>query len=286
MNPIKSVGNFLVKNRRIVLTVISVGSTVYAVYSAYKNGPKFKELINKLNEEEASFMTKVKTLTPVLAPSVVAVGMSAGASIASQVCASKEIKSITADLNTAVTGLALVQNSKEVIENKAREMLGDEVVDSVNREVMLDKAKKHYDVVDGYDDAGNPKQSLVIENNKVIDTGIGEQLFYLDWLDTFFKSDINDIKSGINDINAQYMSDMSISLSELLLAWHLPSDLGTRHRKDPSCPNDNDFWGWRDPNESLIRIDYYSGLDEYDRSFTGIRFRNEPRSHYTDIYRW
>ena len=278
--------NFCVKHRRKIFTGVSIASMIYGVYRAYKDGPEFARLLNQLDEEDASFGKKVKTLAPVVAPTIAAITISAGTQIAGQVCAGKEIKELSTDLATVTSALAITQNSKDLIEKKAREMLGDEAVDNVNREIMLDKAKKHFDIVDGYDDAGNPKQSLVIENNKVIDTGIGEQLFYLDWLDTFFKSDINDIKSGLNDINAQYMSDMSISLSELLMAWHLPPDLGTRHRKDPSCPNDNDFWGWRDPNESLIRVDYYSGLDEYDRSFTGIRFRNEPRSHYTDIYRW
>lgn len=286
MRFVKNVANFVVKHKRTILTVVSIGSMAYGVYRAYKDGPEFKRLIDKLEEEEASLGTKIKTLAPVVAPTAAAVIVSAASTVANQVCATKEIKELSGDLAQVTSVLAITQSSKELIEKKAREMLGDEVVDNVNREVMLEKARKHFDAVDGYDDAGSPKQTLVLESNKIIDTGIGDQLFYLDWLDVYFKSDINDIKAGVNNINEQYISDMSVSLSELLLAWHLPSDLGTKHRRDPSCPNTNDFWGWRDPGEGLIRMDYYSGLDEYDRSFTGISFRNEPRSHYTDIHPW
>lgn len=280
--------DFVIKHRRTILTCIEIGSFAYGVYRAYKDGPKFKAMLEEIKDPEMPVKTKVKKFVVVSAPVIGAAVVNVTAAVCNQKIASKEIAQLGTELAGVTTALNLSQSLKTATEAKAREILGDEAIDKVHEAVMSDKAAENRKC----HDIGSEGTVLVSKANNYYETGNGKQLIYDEWSDTFFYSDINTIKVELIRMMSQTIksSDGTASLSQYYDALSLPTDTGAPARKAHDYINPNDAIGWDmygpDHIDSLDDIvEFYSGLDDGDRSFTGIHFVNEPRHLTGRIWR-
>lgn len=266
------VGNLLLaskgaiaKHRRTILTIVEIGSFVYGVYRSYKDGPKFKAMLEEIKSNDISTGQKVKKFIVVSAPVIGAAVVNVTAAVCNQKIASKEIAQLGSDLAGVTTALNISQSLKAATENKAREILGDEAVDKVHEAVA--KGMANDDILP----SPSPKGPVMIPD--IIQTGHGNDIFLDGWSGRRFYSDINFIKKVVNDCNYQLMNDMYISLNEFYANLGLPS-IDSGHSL-----------GWN-MDYGQIDLDYYAELDDADRPVTVMRFRSEPSFRWEERRNW
>lgn len=257
--------DFIIKHRRTILTCLEIGSFGYGVYRAYKDGPKFKAMLEEIKDPEMPVKTKVKKFVVVSAPVIGAATVNITSAVCNQVIASKEIAQLGTELAGVTTALSLSQSLKNVTESKAREVLGDEAVDKVHEAVAKGMAN------DEILPSPSPKGPVMIPD--IIQTGHGNDIFLDGWSGRRFYSDINFIKKVVNDCNYQLMNDMYISLNEFYANLGLPS-IDSGHSL-----------GWN-MDYGQIDLDYYAELDDADRPVTVIRFRSEPSFRWEERRNW
>lgn len=248
--------NSIKRNNTKILTAIEIGATVYAVYRAFKDGPRFKQRLEELNEAGASFGEKVLGLAPIAAPAVISAGASVVTAIINEKSTSEKVAKLTTSVESITTAYNISQNVNRRIEEKARTMIGDEAVDNIQRAAISDKIRS--DVSSG--------------GVQIISTGHGNDLFYDDWSGRYFQSDVNFVKKVVNDCNFQLTNELQISLNEFYADLGLPTIGG------------GEATGWN-TDFGLIDIRFISDLDELDRAYTVIKFINQPISLRT-LGRW
>lgn len=233
------------KHDRLILTAITIGGTLYAVYRAAKDGPKYREILDQCDEEGVDTVEKVKRLAPAVAPVAVATGVSVIAAVANFKVAGDAIKGLADAYTVAKTG-------KEVFEDCTEKIVGPEKTEEIRKEVAK--------VQTGVANSGGAFA-------KPIATGHGNDLMFDAWSGRYFYSDINYVKKCVNDLNAQMINDMYISLNEYYAYQDLP---GIGAGRD---------LGWN-IDYGTIEINITSELDECDRPYTYISFINKPICRY------
>lgn len=255
----------LIKHRRTILTGVEIVTFCYGVYRAYKDGPKFKAMIEEIKSNDISTGTKVKKFLVTSAPVIGAATINFTAAICNQKLASKEISQLGSDLAGVTTALNISQSLKSVTESKAREVLGDEAVDKVHEAVAKGMASDEI--------LPPPSSNSTKMISDIIQTGHGNDIFMMGWDGRKFYSDINFIKKTVNDSNYQLMNDMYVSLNEFYADLGLPgTDCGYN-------------LGWN-MDYGQIDIEYYAELDENDRPITVLRFKSEPSYKWEGRSRW
>ena len=243
-NLVKAIGNSADKHKGTILTIISVGSTVYALYRAVKDAPRYKEILDQANEEGASSTEKVKRLAPVAAPMIISAAVSIGSQIGMHKVATDAVNGLAA-MQTLYNGVAAAKDEYVAATEK---VVGPEKTKEIREAI----AKEH---APSYDGSGYADRIYV--------TGHGNDVFYDAWSGRYFYSDVNYVKKCINDINYQLMNDMFVSLNEFYGYLDLPPIDAGRNT------------GWN-TDHGQIDIDITASLDENDKPYTVISFRREP----------
>ena len=250
---IKSVAGSLAKHRGTIYTIGSIAGTLAAVYFAAKDAPKVVAKLDELNEREAKPLEKAKELAPLVARTAVATGVSIGCTLANRKFASDAI-------HTLSDALAVKNMTEELTKKYTAEIAGEEVAEKVQAAVVREQAVN----------SGVP---TAITAPKVIQTGHGNDLFYDEWSGRWFVSDISFIKESIVSLNYQLMNDMYVSLNEVYQYLDLPT-----------VGSGRDF-GWN-CDYGTIELDVRAQLDETDRPYTILSFRNEPVARWDSRGRW
>ena len=253
---LKPVGKAVNEHKGTILTVVNIAATCYAVYRAYKDGPKFKKVLEECKEEELGFVDTAKKVIPVAAPTVAAVAVSG----LSAVGMNKEIGELKGALDGMTSAYDLMRIAKTEYEEKTEQVVGPEKAAEIRESI----AKDHFDK------AMDEKREGI---KNVIVTGHGDDLFYDDWSGRFFTCDINFIKKAVNDLNYQLINDMFVGLNEFYAYIGLPENGAGRQM------------GW-DVDYGTIELDVVPALDECDRAYTIIRFRKEPIDKFSNRRRW
>lgn len=226
---------WLASHSEIILTGVSIGGTVAAVYFALKDGPKCNKILEELNEEEASNVEKAKAVGKTMYRTGIAAAVSIGASLLNH-------KFTMSKIHTLADGYLVMQHFNKEREEAEERVLGPDKKKDIDSAV-----------------AGKHLRHDSIEGSKVIATGHGNGLFYDAWSGRYFLSDVNYIKKVVNDKNYQLRNDMFISLNEFYNELGLPRiDAGNE-------------MGWN-IDYGQIDVIYTAELDECDQPYTYISF--------------
>ncbi len=244
---VKSIADVAVKHENGILTAVTIAGTLAAVYFAIKDTPKCIEVLDELNskDEEVTNLDKAKAVLPIMGRTMMATAVAVGGALCNFKSTSKQIKELTGALETVSSGYSVLKSIRE----EYRKEVGEEKAQELE--------KKAVQQVTAY---GVPS-----DDTQFIRTGHGNDRFHLKWNDRWFYSDINYIKKVVNKKNTELFDQLSVSLNELYADWGLPTDGG------------GSILGWN-LGDGRIDPDYYCLMDECDRPYTEIVFRNEPKA--------
>lgn len=247
----KSLMGFVRKHENGILTIATGVSTVYAVYRAIKDGPKILEKIDELSErDDMTGVEKVKELGKVAGPTLAATGASLAFTGLHHKFAGDAINNLT-------NVLSIAQIAADERKKTEDEQFGEGAAAKIDEAVAV----KHANAMPVWSD------------RTIINTGHGFDVFYDDWTAKWFYSDINFIKSKVNELNFQLLNDMYVSVNEFYDALDLPT---------AGCGTGQ---GWN-VDYGTIDLQYFAELDEDDHAYTIIKFRNEPCARWDTRRRW
>lgn len=249
-NVFKPVMKQIEKHDRTILTAVTVVSTLYAVYRAAKDGPKFKKILEECKEDGCTTFETAKRLAPAAVPTAAATAVAVGSAL----CMNKVCSDTINGLSSA---LGLAQAAKTEIIEHTEKIAGPETAQKIKESV----AKSHVN-------ADLPGGGTAGINNIVV-TGHGNDVFYDDFSGRWFYSDINFIKKAVNDLNYQLINDMFVGLEEFYAYLDLPPIGASR------------FLGWN-VDYGTIELDFTADLDETGKPYTVMMFKSnsEPSSKY------
>lgn len=248
----KSIKGVLERHAPEILTGIGVAGMVTTTILAVKATPKAFLLINdrkdELEVEKLSATELVKTTWKCYIPAAV----TCGASIACLVGASSVNFKRNAALATAykLSEAALSEYKDAVIET-----IGEKKEQSVRDKVAEERLKK------------NP-----VSKSEVIVTGNGTTLCYDPVGNSYFKSNIQQIESAKNKLNARMLSENYVSLNDFYDELGIgPTKLG-------------DDLGWDIYKDGLVDIAFSSQLAEDGTPCLVMDYSIAPRYEYYKVH--
>ena len=249
---VKSIKGVLERHTPEILTGIGVAGMVTTTILAVKATPKACLLINdrknELEVEKLPVTELVKTTWKCYIPAVV----TCGASIACLVGASSVNFKRNAALATAykLSEAALSEYKDAVIET-----IGEKKEQSVRDKVAEERLKK------------NP-----VSKSEVIVTGNGTTLCYDPVGNSYFKSNIQQIESAKNKLNARMLSENYVSLNDFYDELGIgPTKLG-------------DDLGWDIYKDGLVEIAFSSQLAEDGTPCLVMDYSIAPRYEYYKVH--
>ena len=248
----KSIKGVLERHAPEILTGIGVAGMVTSTVLAVKATPKACLLINdrkdELEVEKLPVTELVKTTWKCYIPAVV----TCGASIACLVGASSVNFKRNAALATAykLSEAALSEYKDAVIET-----IGEKKEQSVRDKVAEERLKK------------NP-----VSKSEIIVTGNGTTLCYDPVGNSYFKSNIQQIESAKNKLNARMLSENYVSLNDFYDELGIgPTKLG-------------DDLGWDIYKDGLVDIAFSSQLAEDGTPCLVMDYSVAPRYEYYKVH--
>ena len=248
----KSIKGVLERHAPEILTGIGVAGMVTSTVLAVKATPKACLLINdrkdELEVEKLPVTELIKTTWKCYIPAVV----TCGASIACLVGASSVNFKRNAALATAykLSEAALSEYKDAVIET-----IGEKKEQSVRDKVAEERLKK------------NP-----VSKSEVIVTGNGTTLCYDPVGNSYFKSNIQQIESAKNKLNARMLSENYVSLNDFYDELGIgPTKLG-------------DDLGWDIYKDGLVEIAFSSQLAEDGTPCLVMDYSIAPRYEYYKVH--
>ena len=248
----KSIKGVLERHAPEILTGIGVAGMVTSTVLAVKATPKAYRLVNdrkdELEVEKLPVTELVKTTWKCYIPAVV----TCGASIACLVGASSVNFKRNAALATAykLSEAALSEYKDAVIET-----IGEKKEQSVRDKVAEERLKK------------NP-----VSKSEVIVTGNGTTLCYDPVGNSYFKSNIQQIESAKNKLNARMLSENYVSLNDFYDELGIgPTKLG-------------DDLGWDIYKDGLVEIAFSSQLAEDGTPCLVMDYSVAPRYEYYKVH--
>ena len=249
---VKSIKGVLGRHAPEILTGIGVAGMVTTTILAVKATPKACLLINdrkdELEVEKLSATELVKTTWKCYIPAA----MTCGASIACLVGASSVNCKRNAVLATAykLSEAALSEYKDAVIET-----IGEKKEQSVRDKVAEERLKK------------NP-----VSKSEIIVTGNGTTLCYDPVGNSYFKSNIQQIESAKNKLNARMLSENYVSLNDFYDELGIgPTKLG-------------DDLGWDIYKDGLVEIAFSSQLAEDGTPCLVMDYSIAPRYEYYKVH--
>ena len=242
----KNIGINLSKNSPAILTSVSVVGVATTAILAVKATPKAMRLIEELEEYKSELdepVTKkdiIKETWKCYIPAMVVGGATVACIIGSN--------SINTRRNAALASVySLSEKAMKEYQAKVVETIGE---------------KKHQEIKDKV--ASERIKNDPVGDKEIVITGNGEMLCYDALSGRYFKSDIEKIKSSINQLNRDLLSEMYITLNDVYYTLGLaPTKLG-------------DQMGWHVEN-GLVDPRFSSQLTENGVPCLVLDFAVEPK---------
>lgn len=200
---LKTASIFLKNNSSNILTGLSIAGVGFTVWTAHQDTIKAEDILYRKNPEtnkEAFQLTwKCYIPTAISATSTVA------CIIGSNYCSAKQVSALS-------SAYLLSQTTLQEYQRKVVEKIGANKEKDLRNEVIKEIAHKQNDIC-----PCSPQEAY--------ETGHGNTLFYDEVIPggLYFKSDINYLKTVVNDLNREVMSEMEFDWNELMYRWGLPS---------------------------------------------------------------
>jgi hypothetical protein len=252
MKTLSSIQKIFRRHSPEILITLGIGGMITSTVLAVKATPKALDMLNDKKEqcaeldEEFTKLDMVKTAGKYYIPAAI----SGAVSIGCIVCANSVNAKRNAVLATAykLSETALVEYQEQVIDS-----FGEKKEKGIREKVAKKKLER------------NP-----VKTNDVVITGHGETLCYDAISARYFKSNVEDIRRAVNELNRRMMDEMYISLNDFyyeigLQASSMGEDLG-----------------WNVDN-GLIELEFSSHLTEYDTPCLVIDYRVAPKYDYSKL---
>lgn len=228
-----------------ILTCISIGSTLAAVYFALKDGPKCAKILAEMEETGASTGEKVSAVASTMWRVGLAVAVSTGASLWNRKLSLGKIAGLT-------ESCYILSNLAKEYEEKEAEIVGPEVQKKIRESIAKDR---HRD----------------ISIQRVVETGHGTQLIQDEWSKCWFRSNTAFLQRiGLQYINRIRNGDEAMTVNEFYQDVGLPTMESGRTS------------GWHPENFNIRGDEFFLSFDGgYDEdtgeSYAIMRFCEIPR---------
>lgn len=266
-NMIKMIKVGTMKHSPEILTGIGIAGMISTTILAVKATPKALRLIdearckkerettehnckvNKVSECVSSDLKPIEVVKAAWKPYIPAV-ISGTVSIACLVGAN----SVNARRNAALaTAYKLSETALTEYKSKVVETIGEKKEETVRKAITKDKVDS------------NP-----VSKNQVIMTSGGETLFLDGISGRYFKSDLESIKSAVNEVNRTMTYDNYISLSEFY------DEIGLTHT------DVSDDLGWN-LDDGLLEIHYDTAISDDGRPCIVLNYHVAPRYDFAKL---
>lgn len=241
------VGKFMDKHKPEILTGIGIAGMITSIVLAVEATPKALEIIDEEREHHEELdepMTKldvVKATWKCYVPTVVTCIASATCLIGSTAVSTRRTAAMAAAYKLSEEALSLYKE-------KVVETIGEKKEKTVREKVQQEHLER------------NPAST-----SEVIIATSGDVLFYDVMSSRYFKSDLETVKSVVNDLNKRMLSENYISLSQFYDELHL------KHTKN------SDEIGWNISEEGFITIDYGSHITDDGKPCIVLDYLVAPR---------
>lgn len=232
-----------------ILTGIGISGLVTTTIFAVKATPKALDLIAKAEEEKQEKLTKLETVKVAWKPYIPA-AISGATSIACLVGAT----SVNAKRNAALAAAYKLSETALVeYKDKVVETIGEKKEKVIREEISKDKIEK------------DP-----VTKNEIFVTEKGKTLCYESISGRYFESDMNSIKSAVNDMNSKLLLEDFVSLSQFFDALGL------------GATGISDDLGWCVIN-GTIKIDFDAHIAADGRPCIVLDYDTPPRYNFDRI---
>lgn len=238
MNLLKTAKKLFNDHESGIFTAMIIGSTITAVYTAVKCGPKCVQILDELNEEGASNVEKAKALAPVIAPTLISTSASIALTLVREKRFAAKLSGLASGIGTAVSTVKSLNEEKERNEKVTKEVVGEEKAAEIKRRMAEERVN------------GTVKEEIET-------IGPRDAKFYI-FLEPFtgklIRTDRTTIERAVNqcnqeiirhsDYNGRYFDEeFNITFSDLFRAIGTSSGTGF-----------GDMWGWNAVNDGLIEL--------------------------------
>lgn len=237
---------FADKYRPEILTGIGIAGMITTTIMAVRATPKAIKLLEQAKEEKGEDLTKwetIKTAGPCYIPAVITGGLSVACSIGAN--------SVNARRNAALaTAYSLSESALKDYQEKLTQTLGEKKAQAVKDAIAKDKIDK---------DPVSKKEVIVTEK--------GDTLCYDPLFGRYFKSDIENIKKMVNELNRQMLIENYVSLNDFYYAIGLN---GVKHGEE---------LGWS-VSDGYIELQFSSQLADDGTPCLVVGFIDTPTYDY------
>lgn len=252
----QKVGNTIAKNSPSILTGVAVAGLLSTVAEAVRATPKALQILeeeklrrvdpdSKIHWGTISKKDVIKLTWKCYVPTTILATITIGCIISAN--------SINKRRNAALAGLySISEMALKEYRDKVVETIGENKERKIKDEIAADKIRK------------TPVNEDTIEY-----TGKGDTLCYDAFSGRYFKSNIEHIRSVLNDLSRDLLSDMFISLNQVYYGLDLP---GTKL---------GDLVGWH-VEHGLIEPQFSSQLTEDGKPCLVLDFSTEPKYNCYD----
>ena len=232
-----------------------IGSTLAAVYFAAKDSPRLMKKLDELNAEGASNTEKAKEAVKIMGRTAIATG----SAVLLTVNSAGRAANVIAELGSAATTFcSLATDTKkdnDAFIEHAKKIVGEEKVQEIRRSIADEKYPEK-----------QPGGNYV---PKVIDTGHGNDLFYVEFTKDWILSDAAYIRNEFLNIKNKVISGYdTISWNEAAYALGIPARRNL------------DFFFWTDEmlkkldDRELVKFD--CGIRDDNKVYTILELEVEP----------
>ena len=248
---LNSAHKVIIMNMPGILTGVAITGVGATGVFAFKAGMECKEVMLENGITKDNWKEEAKTLAPIIIKPVVVGGITMACMIGST--------TLTQRRQAALASMyALSENSLKEFEDKVRAEYGDKKTEKLYEEIAKDKSRK------------NPPQE-----GQVIITGHGDYLCYDPISGRYFRSEIEKVKSVINEVNADINSGAFVSVNDYC-----------DKLDGQSMPDSQLGWeiGWSLQNTGLIEPRYVYDGDTHGEPVLIIEHKVNPEvKPYSDM---
>lgn len=242
MDFIKTVAEKLEKNSSTILTGIGIGAGIATVISAVAATPKAMRIIEAEKEEKGELSKKeiFKVTWKCYIPAAVTGAISIGCIVASKASDTRRAAAFA-------TAYTIADTARQELQDKTLATVGEKKFEEIKSAIAGDKMEK------------DP-----VSKKEVIITPKGNVLCYDELSGRYFRSDIEHVRSVINNLNKILIEQGFLSLNEFYFQVGLPEiKIG-------------EDLGW-DATKGLIDPNFESKIADDGTPCLVIQFRVEPR---------
>lgn len=238
MNLLKTAKKLFNDHESGIFTAMIIGSTITAVYTAVKCGPKCVQILDELNEEGASNLEKAKRLAPVVAPTILATSASIGLTLFREKKFAAKLSTLASGVGSAVSTVKTLTEEKERTERVTKEVVGEEKASEIKRKMAEERVN------------GTVKEEI-----ETVGPRDAKMYIFLEpFTGKLIRTDRSTIERAVNQCNQEIIKhsnyngryfdeEFNVTFSDLFRAIGTSSGTGF-----------GDMWGWNAVNDGVIEL--------------------------------